>query len=244
MTAIFGLVWLWFGLIGLAGFLLGVWGVFQLAADDRYLTGLQDGTANIKHRDKWLRQHFGEKGRKLWLANEARRHGCGFGSLARRVPGSPDVYSGTVNDAERDITKYSYSPPWGRDDDSDGYVTNHAWIPRKSWLETYPKEVEYIATHTEPRPCDWLASGFGFGGPFQYDGRWFDPLQDIKSQLVTRWQSPSGQMRWPIDDGGAMDKWAKQTALDIEAAGGVRARGISVRMGYTEGYDHLGRNNR
>ena len=214
MIVLFGLAWLWWGLIGLAGFLLGFWGVCQLSADDRYLAGLKDGTANIKGRDAWLRYFFGEKGRKLWLSNEARRKDNWL-DKARRVPGSPDVYEGTVNDWDRDTKQYAYSPPWGFDNN--------------------PRDPDH---YTWPREYDWLAAGFW--APFEFNGCHIDPIQQIKGEMLDSWQR-HGRARSPFDDKGEMDKWARQKALEIEANGGVRARGISQYLGADDHFDPLGR---
>lgn len=65
MSALFGLAIIWWGLIGLAGFLLGV-----------YAIGLKMGqlsgwnSDHLQGRKAWLVKHFGEEGCRKWLANE------------------------------------------------------------------------------------------------------------------------------------------------------------------------------
>jgi hypothetical protein len=218
MTALFGLVWLWWGLIGLAGFLLGIWGVYQTFADDKYLSDLKSGLANLKHRDAWLRQHFGEVGRKLWLANEARLRAGELGP-AWKVPGG---YAGTVRDMGRDLSEYSYNPPWG--------------------FDFYEYDNTTHQHHRCPRACDWLSAGFW--EPFVFDGQRIDPVQKVEDDLVVYFQTNPRTRKMagdPFDDNGAVYQRARKRALEIEANGGVRARGIGQFLGANDHYDPLGR---
>ena len=232
MTALIGLAWLWWGLIGLAGFLLGVWGVYQLWADDKYLSDLKSGKANLKHRDAWLRQHFGETGRKLWLANEARRRTNRY-DQARRVPGG---YEGTVNDWGRDLAEYSYNPPWGMDLNRD-YTPHHSWEVQ-DWMGHLFNKAELFTTHKEPRACDWLSAGFW--APFVIDGRHIDPIQMVEDEMVVGFQtSPQksrGYPQSPFDDNNAVVNRARARAMRIEGNGGLRARGIGL-----PGYENRGK---
>lgn len=52
---------------GILGFIAFVFGGAPLLS---ILFNGDDSLPHLKHRDKWLRQHFGEEGRRRWLENE------------------------------------------------------------------------------------------------------------------------------------------------------------------------------
>lgn len=65
MSAIFGLAIIWWGLIGLAGFLLGVYAIGAKMNE----FGGQNGD-HLGGRKAWLIKHFGAEGCRKWLENE------------------------------------------------------------------------------------------------------------------------------------------------------------------------------
>ena len=121
MSVVFMLAILWWGFIGFLGFCLGIWYIVQTAKDSHWGSDRRAGLANLKHRDRWLLEFFGEEGRLRWLANER----------ARKARQPWDNGHKVVDDTQRPLDEYSWNPPWGDDDEE--YNVRH--YPRPSdWL--------------------------------------------------------------------------------------------------------------
>ena len=210
ITILGGLAFILWGILGFLGVCVSVWWVCQSVADKvpRHLQ-------NLSRRDGWLRYWFGEKGGKLWLANETARRklsewfdkegGCWKASKEKNLAYSRFAKENkVVADPTRSLADYAYSPPWGFD--------GHPYEPGDG---------------SPPKGCDWLAAGFRH--PFTRHGVTIDPMQMVTADMVRGFQSKNGTPLYsPLDDNGRLCRWARIEAMEIEAAGGARAMGIGA----------------
>ena len=191
MSVIAMLAILWWGIIGFLGFCLAIWGVIQSCKDGHWMSDRQAGLANLKHRDRWLLEFFGEAGRERWLANERRRH-LSEGNweyatqdareLAKRA--KRDAKIKRQRDGELAKDRYAFSKPRRTADgrcvgmvrDPSRSLSEYSWNPPwgDDWREYHVVRV--------PRACDWLAAGFW--DPFVYKGSTIDPVAMVHQEMV------------------------------------------------------------
>ena len=181
MSVFFGLAYLWWGLLGFISVVLSIILFIGSGAPSargcwKY-GGLPARVQDRKKRNAWLLQHFGEDGRKQWLANEAAKHTGGLVGYLRRLPNGRCV--GKVNQEMRNnhadpdnywTCRWSVSPPWGND--LGKYDSRHKWGG-------------LYGGHEEPTGTDWLAAGFW--DPVEVDGHVVDPIAELKEQMVKEW---------------------------------------------------------
>lgn len=175
MSVLFMLGWLWYGLIG-----------FLVLAGTLWQLGLgwveRDGIIYIRHRKRWLEQHFGEEGAKRWLAHEQRVRTALLLQKAKiedhsntdpKMPPSRrhlrlDAQMTREARAAGDPYLYSWCAVHGADGMAHGtlaysldYEYRKGHPPWGCDMEPY-KEPHggQFGQHQEPKAVDWFAAGF------------------------------------------------------------------------------------
>jgi hypothetical protein len=214
LSVLFMLGWLWWGLLGLASVLVAVAGVCTVIRESSetemdFKNGIAWRRQETRHRDRWLRQHFGEEGRRRWLLNleawEAFKAVMVFdekGKAVRRLEAFKAAYPGWYDGARRNaaggsdgFVPFAYSPaPWGTrpmvlrrkpqwgDDEDREYPSRHS---AKGNRVRGREPTGGMGVHGEPMGIDWLAAGFW--DPVVVDGAVVDPIDELRRDYRSYW---------------------------------------------------------
>ena len=226
ITALVGLAWIWWALLGLGATFMGFWALGSIC--------YQPTEIEIKNRDRWLRQHFGEDGRKRWLENKRKNFRYAEFCDQHKIRRLPDIEQWAVirkfvNEklggyprrtadgrcegfVELPLSDYKFNAPWGND--------------CSPYIERHPDTVDWFwrdgccgarSHHGEPRTADWLAAGFWDPVRRADDGVLVDPIEVVLYREVKGdiWKSGS-YGRYPIDLPDGMNDRANAEVTAIE----------------------------
>jgi hypothetical protein len=197
VSVLFMLGWLWWGLLGLAGVLVGFW----------YLGGvLRPVDPCRRSRDRWLRQHFGEDGRRRWL--ETRRICDGL--KASRCKGLDGLYArlgkprrGPDGGCVGFVLLPDARAPWG----GPALSCHMPWGFDWSRYDRHAKGGPYSGggdtmrgEHMEPSGLDWLAAGFWDPVGRADDGVVVDPMEAVRRDVTGQiWREGYASWSCPFD---------------------------------------------
>lgn len=239
MSVVVMLAWLWWGLCGFIAAFMGFWAFGSML--------YQPQEDNVKNRDKWLRQHFGEAGMKRWKENHRKTFLLKkFEDTVKRTwdakhnKAENDFWAKMGGRARRtadgrcegfvpvDIKKYYDSVPWSNDGSE--YCETHATgIPGMVY---YYSEVScqsnWKSHHGEPRSSDWFAAGFWDPVARPDDGVIVDPMKLFEDEVEDAiWKGHKRPDFIRMPDG--MYERAFKACRDLEKKTGRRAPGIGMR---------------
>lgn len=169
MTSLIGLAWIWWAICGFVAVFVGFWAFGSMV--------YQPPEMNVKHRNRWLRQHFGEEGMKRWNENMRRSNLCRdfwdkhrgltpeHNRLYREFENAKlGGYIHRTDDGRAEgfvqlplcdyAGRFGGDVPWG--DDRRPYLDKHG-KKITTFHRSYDKGLEH---HGEPRVVDWMAAGF------------------------------------------------------------------------------------
>ena len=239
--------WFWYALMGLAAIVVVVHFGIQILITDP----IED--KSIKHRGRWLRQHFGREGARRWVKNLIRDRA--YASMMRAdwaVWEAQKFHSGDpsrAKDAKRRMAKegrlYRFlvwlygeaamSPAVrGPDGKTLGVVIfTSDRLDAYHWLPPWGRD---FTTYNEACPADGTSRHIGqmsngawhHGEPTATDwlaaGFWDRGVKELRAEWACYWRHYGMPLNAPIRDSEELRELAKQDAI---AAGGF-SRGQSV----------------